>query len=82
MTNSPAPSRPSWKDWSAPAAIVLTLIGATMACGGYINEQQQHERRITALEESNKQLIVINERTARIEAKLEMIGPPKSGPMP
>jgi|APCry1669188879_1035177.scaffolds.fasta_scaffold146756_2 hypothetical protein len=82
MASSPIPSRVTWKDWWAPAAIVITLIGATMAGGGYINELQQHERRITALEESNKQLSLINERTARIEAKLEMIAPPKSAPLP
>jgi hypothetical protein len=76
------PRAPTWKDWWAPAAIVITLIGAMMTGGGYLNELQQHERRITALEESNKQLNMINERTARIEAKLEMIAPPKSGPMP
>ncbi|MDR7259889.1 hypothetical protein J2X47_004095 [Sphingomonas sp. BE270] len=34
------PRAPTWKDWWAPAAIVITLIGATMAGGGYIDELQ------------------------------------------
>ena len=71
------PPRVTWKDWWAPAAIVITLMGAVLTVGGYINEVQEHERRIAALEDRDKQLSIIDVRTARIEAKLEVLTPDK-----
>lgn len=76
---SRAPKPPPWLAW-LPVVTTLFLIGGfLLSTGGKINELADHERRLTALEERRDadadKLDKINERTARIEAKLEVLVP-------
>jgi len=88
MTPPPAPPmsnnvvvtqlpRSPWKEWLPVITLVLTLAGALLIGGGYIAELKDNTRRIEALEQDaqkrNDLLTQIDVRTARIEAKLEML---------
>lgn len=78
MTTTPK-SAPTWLAW-LPVITTLALIGGFLvSTGGKMDELSNHERRLTALElrrdtDADK-LDKINERTARIEAKLEVLVP-------
>jgi hypothetical protein len=74
MTAAPAP--PRWLAWIPLITAAGLIIGALLACGGYIVQLREHERRIVALEARDEQLRAINDRTTRIEAKLEVLTPP------
>lgn len=70
---------PPWLAW-LPVATTLFLIGGfLLSTGGKLNQLADHERRLTALETRRDvdadKLDKINERTARIEAKLEVLVP-------
>jgi hypothetical protein len=61
---------------------MVAIAGAIATCGGYINQVKEHERRISALEARDQQLTNIDVRTARIEAKLEILTGNREGPRP
>ena len=70
---------PPWLAW-LPVITTLFLIGGfLLSTGGKLNELADHERRLAALETKRDadadKLDKINERTARIEAKLEILVP-------
>lgn len=79
----PTQARSSWRDWITAMSPVAVLIGAAMAVGGNFSEVKDHERRIEVLEQSSRldkaqsddKLNTIDVRTARIEAKLEVLSP-------
>ena len=73
MTAAPGP--PRWLAWIPLVTAAGLVIGALLACGGYIAQGQEHERRIAALELRDEQLRAIDARTTRIEAKLEVLTP-------
>ena len=80
-----ARNRLTWRDWLTAMSPVAVLIGAAMAVGGNFSEVRDHERRIEVLEQSSRadkaqsddKLNTIDVRTARIEAKLEVLTPAK-----
>jgi len=77
---SPQAQRSLWKDWMPVITLVLTIAGSLLIGGGYIAELKDNTRRIEALEQDaqkrNDLLTQIDVRTARIEAKLEMLTAP------
>lgn len=70
---------PVWLAWLPVATTLVMIAGFLWAGGGKMNELADHDRRITALETRRDsdadKLDKINERTARIEAKLEVLVP-------
>lgn len=78
MTTS-TKSAPIWLAWLPVITTVFLIAGFLLSAGGKINELTDQERRLTALETRRDfdadKLDKINERTARIEAKLEVILP-------
>jgi hypothetical protein len=80
---SPMPSAtkpaPTWLAWLPVITTLALIAGFLWAGGGKMNELADHERRITGLEVKRDsdadKLDKINERTARIEAKLEVLVP-------
>jgi hypothetical protein len=76
---TPAKAPPTWLAWLPVITTVFLIAGFLLSTGGKINELTDHERRLTALETRRDtdadKLDKINERTARIEAKLEVILP-------
>lgn len=70
-----AQTPPRWLAWIPLVTAAGLIIGALLACGGYIAQAREHERRITALELRDEQLRAIDARTTRIEAKLEVLTP-------
>ena len=78
MTTSPK-SAPAWFAWIPFFTTLLIIAGFLWAGGGGWHELADHERRLTALETRRDsdadKLDKINERTARIEAKLEVLVP-------
>lgn len=83
MTESPSASSPKWLVWMPALALLVTLIGAMLTGGGYISKQEDHGRRIEALErreiedreKRSEQIVDIRERTIRIEARLDALVP-------
>jgi len=79
---TPAKVPPTWLAWLPVITTVFLIAGFLWAGGGKMTELAEHERRLTALEtrrESDaEKLDKINERTARIEAKLEVLVPTSS----
>jgi hypothetical protein len=69
------PTTPRWLAWIPLVTAAGLIIGALLACGGYISQLREHERRISALEVRDEQLRAIDARTTRIEAKLEVLTP-------
>ncbi len=69
------PANPRWLAWIPLVTAAGLIIGALLACGGYIVQLREHERRIAALEVRDEQLRAIDARTTRIEAKLEVLTP-------
>ncbi len=82
-TEAPAPAAPKWLVWMPALALLVTLIGAVLTGGGYISKQDDHDRRIEALErresedreKRSEQIVDIRERTIRIEARLDALVP-------
>jgi hypothetical protein len=76
---TPAKAPPTWLAWLPVITTVFLIAGFLLSTGGKINELTDHERRLSALETRRDfdadKLDKINERTARIEAKLEVILP-------
>jgi hypothetical protein len=70
-----SPTTPRWLAWIPLVTAAGLIIGALLACGGYISQLREHERRISALEVRDEQLRAIDARTTRIEAKLEVLTP-------
>jgi hypothetical protein len=72
-------SAPIWLAWLPVVTTLALITGFLLSTGGKINELADHERRLSALETRREsdadKLDKINERTARIEAKLEVILP-------
>lgn len=72
-------SAPVWLAWLPVVTTLFLIAGFLLSTGGKINELADHERRLTALETRRDsdadKLDKINERTARIEAKLEVLVP-------
>jgi len=82
----PSKQAPPWIAWLPVVATVFLIGGFLMSTGGKLNELADHERRLTALETKRDadadKLDKINERTARIEAKLEVLVPNGSAQEP
>jgi hypothetical protein len=78
MTTTPK-SAPAWLAWLPVITTLLLIAGFLWAGGGKMDELANHERRLTALETKRDtdadKLNVIDVRTARIEAKLEVLVP-------
>ena len=76
---SQASKQPIWLAWLPVLTTIFLIGGFLLSTGGKINELADHERRLTALEARRDadadKLDKINERTARIEAKLEVLVP-------
>jgi hypothetical protein len=74
---------PTWLAWLPVITTVFLIAGFLWAGGGKMNELAEHERRLAALETRRDtdadKLDKINERTARIEAKLEVLVPSNAG---
>ncbi len=83
---SPMPSAtkpaPTWLAWLPVVTTIFLIAGFLWAGGGETNKIAEHERRLTSLETRRDsdadKLDKINERTARIEAKLEVLVPSNS----
>jgi hypothetical protein len=76
---TPTKHPPLWLAW-LPVLTTLVMIGGFLVTtGGRMKQIDDHERRIAALEAKRDadadKLDKINERTARIEAKLEVLVP-------
>ena len=75
----PAKAPPTWLAWLPVVTTIFLIAGFLWAGGGKMNQLAEHERRLTALETRREsdadKLDKINERTARIEAKLEVLVP-------
>lgn len=77
----PSSNRPSggfaWKEWLPVITVAALLISAMLSGGGYISQLQDNTRRIGAIETKSDgrddKLNTIDVRTARIEAKLELL---------
>lgn len=82
-TGNGAPAAPRWLAWMPALALMLTIGGVVSAGGGYISRQDDHGRRIEALErregedreKRSEQIVDIRERTIRIEARLDALVP-------
>jgi hypothetical protein len=72
-----------WLAWLPVVTTIFLIGGFLLSTGGKINELADHERRLAALETRRDadadKLDKINERTARIEAKLEVLVPTGGG---
>ncbi len=88
MSDDSFPTRVGWKDWLLGFAPLVVVITALLAGGSYIGQVRENTRRVELLEQRNTsrdtqreldrdQLQVIDVRTARIEAKLEVLLPAK-----
>lgn len=81
--NQSSKQAPPWVAWLPVIATIFLIGGFLMSTGGKLNELADHERRLTALETRRDadadKLDKINERTARIEAKLEVLVPSPVG---
>lgn len=73
---TPAPAF-TWRDLWQPIALVITVGGVLVTGGGYITQVKENTRRIDAVEQRVELLRSIDTRTARIEAKLEILAPAK-----
>jgi len=77
-------SAPAWLAWLPVITTLFLIAGFLWAGGGKMTELAEHERRLTALETRREsdadKLDKINERTARIEAKLEILVPSGGDP--
>lgn len=67
----------TWRDLWQPIALAITVGGVLIAGGGYITQVKENTRRIDAVEQRVELLRSIDTRTARIEAKLEILAPAK-----
>lgn len=78
MSTSPK-SPPTWLAWLPVIATLFLIGGFLLSTGGTLQKIDDHETRITKLEAKSDsdadKLDKINERTARIEAKLEVLVP-------
>ena len=76
--------RLSWKDWLLAISPAVLLIGAILSGGTYISQIKDNGRRIEALErkvdDRDAKLNTIDVRTARIEAKIEVLIPREKAP--
>lgn len=70
---------PTWFAWIPVVTTLFLIAGFLLSTGGRLNQLADHERRLAALENRRDsdadKLDKINERTARIEAKLEVLVP-------
>ena len=77
MTNPDPPPRVTWKDWIPAISLALIMFGMVWTFGGYVTQLQNQARDIEALKIEVRQrtdlLNQIDVRTARIEAKLEIL---------
>ncbi|WP_455156028.1 hypothetical protein [Sphingomonas zeae] len=73
----PPSTGPSWRDWIPVLSFAVVIAGALIAGGGYIGQLRDNTRRLDALEQRVELLRSIDTRTARIEAKLEVLVPEK-----
>ena len=73
----PPSTGPHWRDWIPVLSFAVVIAGALIAGGGYISQLRDNTRRLDALEQRVELLRSIDTRTARIEAKLEVLVPEK-----
>lgn len=67
----------NWREWIPVLSFAVVIAGALIAGGGYISQLRDNTRRLDALEQRVELLRSIDTRTARIEAKLEVLVPEK-----
>jgi hypothetical protein len=76
---STPPKSPTFLAWLSVLTTLALIAGFLVTTGGRLKEIDDHERRIVSLETKRDsdadKLDKINERTARIEAKLEVLVP-------
>lgn len=70
-------SPPKWLGFVPAISLVVVVIGAILATGGVIAQVRDNTRRIDAVERRVELLQTIDTRTARIEAKLEVLAQPR-----
>jgi hypothetical protein len=77
--STPAKAAPTWLAWLPVITTLALIAGFLVTTGARLKQIDDHERRIVALEAKRDadadKLDKINERTARIEAKLELLVP-------
>ncbi|WP_294327027.1 hypothetical protein [uncultured Sphingomonas sp.] len=87
MTEATSSPAPRWLAWMPALALLVTIIGANLAFGGYLSTQVDQGRRIEAMEKReieerdrrSEQMTDIRERTIRIEARLDALVPANRG---
>lgn len=70
----------TWREWLPVLSAAALLIGAAWFQGGLASQQSETIRRVGALETRIETLQLIDVRTARIEAKLDMLTPGDARP--
>ena len=82
--STPPKTAPAWLAWLPVISTIALIAGFLWAGGGKAQVLADHERRIVSLEAKRDtdadKLDKINERTARIEAKLEVLVPSSGEP--
>ncbi len=73
--DDPSPGGLKWKDWIPVLSFAVLIGGALLTGGGVIREVHDNTRRVELLEQRVELLRSIDTRTARIEAKLEVLVP-------
>ncbi len=77
IVTPPAPKRP-WSDAISLAALILSVCSVVWTGGVIYGQQQEHTRRIAALEQVDREreplLRDINSKLSRVEALLEREG--------
>lgn len=76
---SSKPPSPAWLAWLPVITTALMIAGLLLTTGKTLSKVDDHDRRIGVLEAYrdtiSDKLDKINERTARIEAKVEVLQP-------
>lgn len=76
---TPTKHPPLWLAWLPVLTTLIMIGGFLVTTGNRLKQVDEHERRLSALEAKRDadadKLDKINERTARIEAKLEILVP-------
>ncbi len=75
MMNDEYAARPSvpWREWLPVLSAAALLFGAAYFQGGQSSQQIETTRRVGALEAKIETIQLIDVRTTRIEAKLDML---------
>lgn len=66
-----------WLGFVPAISLLIVVVGALLATGGVIAQVRDNTRRLDAVERKVELLQTIDTRTARIEAKLEVLAQPR-----